>query len=88
MDGPTFSEIQGEIRESVQEFIPNLTITNISVTDASSGEENKGSFITEDDTKVFRVSNISQLEHTAKIRIDYTISDDVFDQSDFVIINI
>jgi phage baseplate assembly protein W len=88
MDGPTFSEIQAEIRESVQDFIPNLTITNISVTDASVGQENKGEYVTEDDTKVFRVSNISQLEHTAKIRIDYTISDDVFDQSDFVIINI
>jgi phage baseplate assembly protein W len=88
MDGPTFSEIEAEIRDSVEEYIPNLIITKISVTDASIGEENKGTYITEEDKRVFTVTNIGQLEHTAKIRIDYTINDNVFNQSDFVIINI
>jgi phage baseplate assembly protein W len=88
MDGPSFSEIESEIRESVQEYIPNLTITKISVTDASTEELDKGTYINEDDTRVFTVPNISQLEHTAKVKIDYIVNDDVFNQSDFVIINI
>jgi phage baseplate assembly protein W len=88
MDGPTFSEIESEIRDSVSEYLPNLTITNISVTDASMGEEDKGTYITENDDRVFRVPNISEKEHTAKVRIDYIITDNTFNESDFVIINI
>ena len=88
MDGPTFSEIESEIRESVQEYLPNLTITKISVTDASTEDIDKGTYINEDDDRVFRVPNIGELEHTAKIKIDYIINDNVFNQSDFVIINI
>lgn len=88
MDGPTFSEIESEIRESVSQFIPNLTITNISVTDASQDELDKGSYINSNDEREFRVSNIGNLEHTVKIKIDFIINDDVFDRSDFVIINI
>ena len=88
MDGPTFSEIESEIRESVQEYLPNLTITKISVTDASTEDIDKGTYINEDDNRVFRVPNIGELEHTAKIKIDYIINDNVFNQSDFVIINI
>lgn len=88
MDGPTFSEIESEIRESVQQYLPNLTITKISVTDASTEDIDKGTYINEDDDRVFRVPNIGELEHTAKIKIDYIINDNVFNQSDFVIINI
>jgi phage baseplate assembly protein W len=88
MDGPTFSEIESEIRESVQEYLPNLTITKISVTDASTEDIDKGTYVNEDDTRVFRVPNIGELEHTAKVKIDYIINDNVFNQSDFVIINI
>jgi phage baseplate assembly protein W len=29
LDGPTFSEIEAEIRASVEEYIPGITITNI-----------------------------------------------------------
>lgn len=88
MDGPTFSEIESEIRESVHEYLPNLTITKISVTDASTEDIDKGTYINEDDSRVFRVPNIAELEHTAKVKIDYIINDSVFNQSDFVIINI
>ena len=87
MDGPTFSEIESEIRESVEEYIPNITITNISVTSADMGEEDKGTYI-EGDERIYRVPGIGLKEHTAKVKIDYTISDDVFNSSDFVIINI
>ena len=87
LDGPTFSEIESEIRESVEEYLPGIKITNISVKAASDGEENKGTFV-EDGERVFRVPGISEKEHTAKVKIDYTITDGAFNQSDFVIINI
>jgi phage baseplate assembly protein W len=88
LDGPTFSEIEAEIRESVQEYLPNLTITKISVKAASEGEEGKGEYVNDDGQKVYRVPGIGQMEHTAVVRIDYTITDSVFNSSDFVIINI
>jgi len=88
MDGPTFSEIDSEIRESVKEYIPNILITNISITPASEGEENKGSYVNGEDERVFRVPGIGDKEHTAKVKIDYKLTDDVFNTSDFVIINI
>jgi phage baseplate assembly protein W len=88
LDGPTFSDIDAEIRESVEEYLPGLTITNITITPASAGDEDKGSYINDNDERVFRVPGIATEEHTAKVKIDYKITDDVFRSSDFVIINI
>jgi phage baseplate assembly protein W len=88
LDGPTFSEIEAEIRESVGEYLPNLTITQISVKAASDGEEGKGSYVNDNDERVYRVPGIGTKEHTATVRIDYVITDSVFNSSDFVIINI
>jgi len=88
LDGPTFSDIDAEIRESVGEYLPGLTITNITITPASLGDEDKGSYINDNDERVFRVPGIATEEHTAKVKIDYKITDDVFRSSDFVIINI
>ena len=88
LDAPTFSDIEAEIRETVSEYIPNLTITNISITPASEGLEDKGSYIDSSGKKTFSVTGISQKEHTAVIRIDYIITDSAFSQSDFVIINV
>ena len=31
LDGPTFSDIEAEIRESVDEYLPSITITNIEI---------------------------------------------------------
>ena len=88
MDGPTFSEIESEIRESVLEYIPGITITKIDIKSASDDEEDKGNYINGDGEKVFRVPGISEKEHTAKIKIDYIITESAFNNSDFVIINI
>ena len=88
LDGPTFSEIEAEIRSSVEEYLPGLRINNITITQASEGDEDKGYYVNDDGQKEFRVTNIGQLEHTAKIKIDYTITDSAFNTSDFVIINI
>ena len=88
LDGPTFPDIDAEIRDSVNEYLPGLTITNISINPASEGDEDKGSYIGDNNERIFRVPNISNNEHTAKVKIDYTINNDVFNSSDFVIINI
>jgi phage baseplate assembly protein W len=88
LDGPTFSDIESEIRETVSEFIPNLTITNITIKPASEGLEDKGFYIDQNDKKTFRVPGIGQKEHTANIKIDYIVTDSAFNQSDFVIINV
>lgn len=88
LDGPTFSEIESEIRDSVGEYIPGIIITKIDIKPASEGDENKGSYIDDNDERVFRVPGIGALEHTAKIKIDYRINNDAFNASDFVIINI
>ena len=87
LDGPTFSDIESEIRESVEEYIPGIRITKISIKPASEEEEDKGTYI-EGDERVFRVPGISEKEHTAKVKIDYVITNDAFNPSDFVIINI
>jgi phage baseplate assembly protein W len=87
LDGPTFSEIESEIRDSVDEYLPNIKITSISVKAASDGEEDKGTYV-DGDVRVFRVPGISEKEHTAKVRIDYVVTNDAFNPSDFVIINI
>jgi phage baseplate assembly protein W len=88
LDGPTFSEIETEIRDSVGEYIPGIIITKIDIKPASEGDEDKGSYINDNDERVFRVPGIGALEHTAKIKIDYRINNDAFNASDFVIINI
>ena len=88
MDGPTFSDLEAEIRDSVSEYIPGITVTKIDIKPASEGDEDKGSYINDNDERVFRVPGIGTLEHTAKIKIDYKINNDVFNASDFVIINI
>lgn len=88
MDGPTFSEIESEIRDSVLEYIPGITITKIDIKPASEGEEDKGSYIDGNDERIYRVPGIGTKEHTAKIKIDYIVTDAAFNSTDFVIINI
>jgi phage baseplate assembly protein W len=88
LDGPTFAEIESEIRDSVSNYMPGLLVTDVKITDASMEEENKGTYINGEDKREYTVSNISQLEHTAKIRIDYKTTNSAFESSDFVIINI
>ena len=88
LDGPTFSDIEFEIRDSVEKYIPGILITNIKITDASLGLEDKGTYITDSGEREFKVTNIGDREHTAKVRIDYRITNQALESSDFVIINI
>ena len=82
LDGPTFTDIEAEIKDSVEKFIPNLIINSISIFDAS---QELGAT---ENVKTYNLPGRNELEYTAKVRIDYTITNNVFNQSDFIIINI
>ena len=89
LDGPTFNDIESEIKESVEQYIPNLLITSIRVTALSS--EEAGPYVTTEGNVVntqLTIPGLATKEYTAKVRIDYQITNDVFNSSSFVIINI
>ena len=88
LDSPTFNSIEAEIREQVIKYIPNLKITNVDVTSALDAEELPGTVVADNDPRVYRVAGQGTKEHTAKVRIDFTITSDAFDTRDFVIINL
>ena len=88
LDGPTFAQLESEIRETVRIYIPNLKITSIRVYDASTEEESEQRTVIAGDERVFRVPGIGTKEHTARVKIDYKVTSDAFESSDFVIINI
>jgi phage baseplate assembly protein W len=86
MDGPTFSDIESEIRDSVGEYIPGITITNISIKPAA--EDGDGNYVNGEQDREVNVSGFGQMEHTARVRIDYIITEGAFNASDFIILNI
>jgi phage baseplate assembly protein W len=88
LDGPTFAQLESEIRETVRIYIPNLKITSIQVYDASTEEESESRTEISGDERVFRVPGIGTKEHTARVKIDYKVTSNAFESSDFVIINI
>ena len=88
LDGPTFSDIEADIRQAIGDFLPNLIVTEVRIQPASAGLEDKGYTVNQYDEREFRVPGISDLEHTAKITINYRITSQAFESSDFVIINI
>lgn len=88
LDGPTFAQLESEIRETVRTYIPNLKITSIQVYDASTEEESENTTVISGDERVFRVPGIGTKEHTARVKIDYKVTSNAFESSDFVIINI
>lgn len=89
LDVPTFDSIESDIRQSVETYMPNLKINNIRITAASS-EETDFVVTTEGNAvdREFQMPGLNQSEYTAKVRIDYTITDDAFSTKDFIIINI
>ena len=89
LDGPTFNQIESEIRDSVETYIPNLQITNITITDASQEEftsvpTTAGNI----ETNTFSLPGRASIEYTAKVRIDYNITTGAFNSPEFIIINI
>jgi phage baseplate assembly protein W len=88
LDGPTFNDIEIEIKDSVEKYIPNLLVTSIKVTGIATEE---GTDVTTDgnvENNSYDLPGMSEREYTAKVRIDYSITSDVFSSKDFVIINI
>jgi uncharacterized protein len=61
-DGITHSEIRQDLNETVKEYLPNLSINNIDIT------------------------NKENSEYIVTVRIDYTISEGVFETQDYVIL--
>jgi phage baseplate assembly protein W len=89
LDGPTFSDIESEIRDSVGRYLPGILVTNISITEATKDDENVGAtYINSEGQREYRVPGLAQKEYTAKVKIDYKITASAFESSDFVIINI
>lgn len=89
LDGPTFNEIEAEIRDSVETYIPNLLINSINVF-AATDEEGTDVVTTQGnvESRSYNLPGRAEREYTAKVRIDFTITNDVFNSKDFVIINI
>jgi phage baseplate assembly protein W len=90
-DGLTFSAIETDIRDSIQEFLPNLIVNGITIEPITPEDEVDGDYTNPQNNKLFdiyRVPGKGTYEYTAKVRIDYSIGNSVFEQSDFVIINI
>ena len=91
-DGLTFNAIESDIRDSISRYMPNLIVNNISIEPITPEEEFNGTVTgTIGSVRVYdiyRVPGKNTYEYTAKVRIDYSINDLTFSQSDFVIINI
>ena len=91
-DGLTFDAIQSDIRDAVQNFMPNLLLNQITITPADPMEE-VDTMLGENmagtsESPIYRLPGKGTSEYTAKIRIDYSNNRSTFAQSDFVIINI
>jgi phage baseplate assembly protein W len=84
----THNLIEEEIREGVKKFIPNLDITNISITSAEDDPNQERSISQEEDERLFRVTEESAKPYTAVVKIEYTVNNGSFSTSDFIILNI
>jgi phage baseplate assembly protein W len=91
-DGLTFDAIQSDIRDAVQNFMPNLLLNQITITPADPMEEVDimigENTVGTSESPIYRLPGKGTSEYTAKIRIDYSNNRSSFAQSDFVIINI
>ena len=89
LDGPTFKNIESEIRDSVEKFMPQLQLTNINIS-APTGEAAEATVTTAGNVinPQLQMTNQDVTEYTATVRIDYSITNDVFNSKDFIILNI
>lgn len=91
LDNLTFSSIESDIRDSVEKFMPNITINGLDISPADIEDEVDSYDTNSSETKlspIYRLPGKGTAEYTAKIKISYSIGDSAFAQSDFVIINI
>jgi phage baseplate assembly protein W len=87
-DGITFEAVNDDIRDSVSKYIPNLVINDVIVLPYNEYESEGSLNLNNLGNGVYRIAGRGTEEYTAKIRIDYTITDNAFQTRDFIIINI
>ena len=91
-DGLTFNAIESDIRDAIENFMPNLLVNSLSITPADPQEEvdiaTGQNLVGSSESSIYRFPGKGTSEYTAKIRIDYSTNGSTFGQSDFVIINI
>ena len=87
-DMVSYAQIEEEIREGVKKFIPNLDINTIDIMSAEDDPNQTKNFTQNEDERLFRVSDASNLPYTAIIKISYTVNNGAFSSSDFIILNI
>jgi phage baseplate assembly protein W len=91
-DNLTFNALESDIRDAIENFMPNLIVNNLSITPADPQEEidiaTGQTIVGSSESSIYRFPGKGTSEYTAKIRIDYSTNGSTFGQSDFVIINI
>jgi phage baseplate assembly protein W len=91
-DGLTFNAIESDIRDAIENFMPNLLVNSLSITPADPQEEvdiaTGQNFVGTSESSIYRFPGKGTAEYTAKIRIDYSTNGSTVGGSDFVIINI
>jgi phage baseplate assembly protein W len=95
MDGQTFDSIKSDIRDSVEKYIPNLELNNITIEPYTENDKTTVNILNSEEEPneyqmfdIYRTPGEGVNEYTAKIKIEYTIKDSTFSTRDFVIINI
>ena len=86
LDSPTFDQIETEIKEAVETYIPGLTITSVKIEPAAVAQDSLQ--YSNESANEFNFNNTPEVEYTAKVRINYNITNNVFNTPGFVIINI
>jgi phage baseplate assembly protein W len=86
LDSPTFDQIETEIKEAVETYIPGLTITSVKIEPAVATQDTLQ--MNNESATEFNFTNTPEVEYTAKVRINYNITNNVFNTPGFVIINI
>ena len=91
-DGVTFTAIESDIRDAIENFMPNLLVNSLSILPADPEEEvdiaTGQNFVGTNESPIYRFPGKGTSEYTAKIRLDYSTNGSTYAQSDFVIINI
>lgn len=95
MDGQTFEVIKDDIRTAVKKYIPNLEIENITISPYMESDASDITKLTFEEEPaeyqmfdIFRTAGQGVDEYTAKIKIEYSVTDSTFSTRDFIIINI
>jgi phage baseplate assembly protein W len=94
LDVVSFDIIEDDIRSAVNKYIPNLVLNKITIEPILESEEAKTTKLNLDEMgsssvdKIYRSPGKGTYENTAKIKIEYTTTNNTFSGSDFVIINI